>query len=439
MSDAGTTFDVPARGEADAAPRARIAVVRGQAPAVVELVRDRDVSLGRSRTSSLVIEDGGASRLHATLRWGGGQTVSLTDHDSRNGTLADGRRVTGTVSLVSGSEVTIGSVVLVVSVPPSAPASEGPAGPIEEGALLAFDPVMIAVIDIADRAARSDVTVLLEGETGVGKELVARRIHAKSRRSEAPFVATNCGSIPEGLAESTLFGHARGSFTGASQERVGLFEAANQGTLFLDEVGELSPHVQTRLLRVLEEGALLRVGSTDPIAIDVRIVAATNRDLSERVRAGAFRQDLLYRLDVLRITLPPLRSRPDDLIPLATRFLREHAHGRRLRLSEEAVAALRAHTWPGNVRELRNVIERAVTVASGETIDPDDLFGAARPGRGGALRSQVSDVERDAIVEALELSGGNQTRAAERLGISRRALIYKMERLGLKPRPPSRG
>ena len=438
MSDAGTTFDVPARGEPDATPRARIAVVRGQAPAVVELARGQDISLGRSRTSSLVIEDGAASRLHATLRWEGGQTVSLTDHGSRNGTLADGRPVTGTATLVSGSEIAIGAVVLVVSVPPMAPTSERPPGPIEEDTLVAFDPVMIAVIDIADRAARSDVTVLLEGETGVGKELVARRIHAKSRRREAPFVATNCGSIPEALAESTLFGHERGAFTGASQERAGLFEAANRGTLFLDEVGELSLHVQTRLLRVLEEGSLLRVGSTEPMPIDVRIVAATNRDLSERVRAGAFRQDLLYRIDVLRITVPPLRSRPDDLIPLATRFLREHARGRRVSLSDEAVAALRAHDWPGNVRELRNVIERAVTVASGDRIGPDDLFGAERPGRGGALRSQVSDVERDAIVEALELSSGNQTRAAERLGISRRALIYKMERLGLKPRPPSR-
>jgi len=439
VEGASTTFDAPASTERHPpGAAARVAVVEGQRPQVVELSRDRDASVGRSRSCDVVIEDRAASRLHATLQWSGGRTVRLTDHGSRNGTLVDGRPVTGSVELVSGSQLTIGSVVLVVSVPPTAAPSELPRSVVDDG-IVASDPVMVAVIEIADRAARSDVTVLLDGETGAGKELVASRIHRQSRRAGGPFIAVNCGSIPDTLAESTLFGHEKGAFTGASSQRRGLFEAANGGTLFLDEVGELSPGVQARLLRVLEERILVRVGATEPLPVDVRVITATNRDLSAMVRGGAFRQDLLYRIDVLRITLPPLRSRPDDIEPLAARFLGELARGRDVRFSPDVVEALRRHAWPGNVRELRNVIERALTMAVGDTIQLDDLFGQATPDRGGQLRSRVHDVERDAIVEALEHCGGNQTRAAQRLGVSRRALIYKMERLGLKERPPSRG
>ena len=437
-----TTFDAPERRERPV-PRAWIAVI-GDPPSVVALSVGEDFSIGRSRSCAIQVDDGAVSRLHATLRWGGGDSVLLTDHGSRNGTYVDGRRVAGTAEIASGSELVVGPARMVLAVRPEVAAQRAGAAHvrIDDDVLLAYDPAMLRAVALAERAARTDVTVLIVGETGTGKEVLANRIHTTSARANGPFVAVNCGSIPEGVAESALFGHERGAFTGAVARQQGFFESASTGTLFLDEVGELSAPTQARLLRVLEERVIVRVGATDPVAVDVRVVAATNRDLEAAVREGAFRRDLLFRLDVLRITVPPLRGRPDDIVPLAERFVRELAPGKPVLLAPDAVAVLRGHGWPGNVRELRNAVERAVAVREGDLLRASDfaaLIDTSRRAGDGPLRRTLDDVEKETIVEALEACGGNQTRTAKRLGLSRRALIYKLEKYGLKPAPRPRG
>jgi transcriptional regulator with PAS, ATPase and Fis domain len=437
MADDETTLEAGGLSE-DSGPQAYVALIEGNAPAVVKLPKGAVVSIGRSHSSAVPVEDHAASRLHATLRWDGGATVRLTDHESRNGTYVGGQRIEAPVDLRSGAEFSVGATRLVVAIRVATAVSS--LGPEAAEIVTARDPAMLRVLALAERAAAAEVSVLLVGETGVGKDIVARFIHERSPRREGPFLAINCGAIAETLAESTLFGHERGAFTGAVARQAGYFERAHRGTLFLDEVGELSLAMQIRLLRVLEDRTVVRVGGTEAVPVDVRVIAATNADLEARVRARSFREDLLYRLDVLRIAIPPLRERPDDVVPLAERFLADAAPGAIVRLSTAAADALRAQPWPGNVRELRNVVERSVAVRERDVLGPDDLAGlgserAAAPA--GALRHKVDDVERQAIVEALEACGGNQTRAAKRLGLSRRALIYKLERFGLKP-PPSR-
>jgi len=481
LDSEGTTYDAPSAVANDEGPRALVLVVGGGA---IALPRGLDVTVGRSRSCDVRVEDVAASRLHLTLRWAGERTVTLVDHGSRNGTLVDGTRVSGTLAAPSGSEIAIGAVRLIVAVigPVAAPSegspgeeSEGSPGeeseggqaealtdsseeatsahvastagradlvPIDDALLVARDQATLRALALAERAARSEVTVLVLGETGVGKEILARRIHAESRRSGGPFVGVNCAAIPETLAEATLFGHERGAFTGAYARRPGCFEAANGGTLFLDEVAELSPAMQARLLRTLQERVVVRVGSHAPIPVDVRVVAATNENVDAAVERGALRRDLLYRLDVLRIVVPPLRARLGDILPLAQRFVRELAEGTPPTLSEAAVRALCAHSWPGNVRELRNVMARALVLREGAIIEPVHLaLREADPAPGvapSALRSRLDDLEREALEAALAASAGNQTRAARRLGISRRALIYKLEKFGLKEPPRTR-
>jgi len=440
----GTTFDSPIESAEDGGPKAYLAVTSGPAePAVVDLPRGAEVSIGRSRSSGLRVDHGAVSRIHATLRWDGGGTVTLVDYGSRNGTLVDGQRVRGTMVVGSGAEIRVGDalVVLVVGGSAGVSSTESAGWPVEETGVLARDPLMLKALALAERAARSDSTVLLTGETGAGKEVVAKRIHRTSTRRDGPFVAINCGAISDNIAEATLFGHEKGAFTGASERRAGVFEAAHGGTLFLDEVGELSQSSQVRLLRALEARVITRVGGVEEVPVDVRLIAATNRDLEEASRVGQFRDDLRYRLDVVRIVVPPLRERVDDIVPLAARFLAELAPNRVMSLAPDAVASLREHHWPGNVRELRNVIERAVAISESDLVrsgDLGDLRGVST-GRaaGGGLQYKVDDAERDAIVAALKTCDGNKTHAAKRLGISRRALIYRMEKLGLKAPPPS--
>jgi len=313
-------------------------------------------------------------------------------------------------------------------------------------------PAMRRIYSFVDRIADSSLTVLVLGETGVGKEIVAEAIHARSSRRAGPMLKLNCGSIPENLLESELFGHERGSFTGADRRKIGFFEAAHGGTIFLDEIGEMAPSLQVKLLRVLERKQITRVGATDEIAVDVRVIAATHRDLEADVRAGRFREDLYFRLAGFTLAIPPLRDRVDEIVPLAAHFVARVAGelGQPAPvLADDAKLALTSYDWPGNIRELRNAIERAVVVQGGGTITAADLPDRVRDAgrRAGPalpegplkeqLRDQLADLERVAIVDALAAYGGNQTRTAKRLGISRRALIYKMERLGLKPPPKS--
>jgi DNA-binding NtrC family response regulator len=304
-------------------------------------------------------------------------------------------------------------------------------------AVILESPAMTRVLDIARRIAQVDSTVLLTGETGVGKERVARFIHAESDRTGGPFVAVNCGAVPENLLESELFGHARGSFTGATQDRVGLFEAANGGTLLLDEIGEVPPAVQVKLLRVLQERQIRRVGENKSRAVHVRVLAATNRNLLEEIRAARFRQDLYYRLRVVEIAIPPLRERREDILPLARSFLAETAKRVARKVTGFTPAAahqlLRYH-WPGNVRELENAVERAVVLARRSRIDVEDFppevaLATSDAAVLGEVRT-LADVERDYIRSVLRAVGGNRTQAAAKLGIGPATLYRKLKEYG---------
>jgi len=301
-------------------------------------------------------------------------------------------------------------------------------------------PPMQEVVDTLRQVAPSRATVLIEGESGTGKELVAQALHRLSPRAEGPFVAVHCAALAPSLLESELFGHEKGAFTGAVERRIGRFEMADGGTLFLDEIGEIVPSLQVKILRVLEEHRLERVGGGKPVDVDVRLVAATNRDLKKMVAGGTFREDLYFRLNVVAIQLPPLRDRPGDIPLLAARFLTELANENGVRppvLAPETLDALTAYPWPGNVRELRNTVERMIVLAHGDTLTPKDLPPALRTApprpRGGALSDGLTlgDAERRLIVAALEATGGNRVQAAKRLGISRRTLHRKINELKL--------
>ena len=305
------------------------------------------------------------------------------------------------------------------------------------------------------RAAGSNINVLILGENGVGKEILARAVHNLSARKAGPFLAFNCAALTESLAETELFGHEKGAFTGALRARAGLLESASGGTVLLDEVGELSPSIQTKLLRVLEQRQVLRVGARTALEVDVRFVAATNRDLERESESGGFRADLYYRLNGISFTVPPLRERTEEIEPLARLFLaRAGAENHRkssLELAPETLELLRAYSWPGNVRELRNVIERGDVLADGNRLLPEHLppkvqhgapSGSQPPSPGSedprdAPLRELAEIERRRIQCALDQCGGNQTRAAELLGISRRTLVYRLTDLGM-PRPRKR-
>ncbi|GIW96081.1 MAG: sigma-54-dependent Fis family transcriptional regulator [Pirellulaceae bacterium] len=313
--------------------------------------------------------------------------------------------------------------------------------------LVGRSPAILKVQQQIARVAGTKATVLIRGESGVGKELVARAIHFASPRRKGPFVCLNCAALSETLLESELFGHERGAFTGATERKIGKFEAAHQGTLMLDEIGEMSPHLQAKFLRVLEGHPFERVGGSSPIRTDVRVIAATNRDLEKAVAEGKFRRDLYFRLHVVEIHVPPLRKRPEDIQELAQYFLaRFNAEmGRRLRgFTPDALAHLRNYRWPGNVRELKNAIERAVVLARGEWIDVDDLplshlattgdssDALARPQSAGYVPLSLEEVEKRHILATLEATGWNKSRAAAILGIERSTLDRKLQRYQIR-------
>ncbi|MBK9089968.1 MAG: sigma-54-dependent Fis family transcriptional regulator [Holophagales bacterium] len=296
------------------------------------------------------------------------------------------------------------------------------------------DPSTKELLELVDRVAARDITVLVTGESGTGKELIARRLHARSPRAKGPFVAVNAAALPETLAESELFGADKGAFTGAEQARVGRFEEANGGTIFLDEVGELPAPLQGKLLRVLEERVVRRLGGARDLPVDVRLVAATNRDLSVDSEAGAFRQDLYFRLAVVVVNLSPLRERPLDVPLLARHFVDRLSARHRVPVPEltgEALETLAAHPWPGNVRELRNVLERAVVVRGGEPIRAADLALTHAGPAGSSPSLDRSHREREALLAALRRTGGRRDEAARLLGISVRTLYYRLKQWGL--------
>ena len=316
-------------------------------------------------------------------------------------------------------------------------------GPAERG-LIVESAGMRQALELVARVAEHNTTVLITGESGTGKEVVARAIHRASPRAGKAFVGINCAAIPEALLESELFGHVRGAFTGASADKTGLFEAASGGTILLDEIGELPLGLQAKLLRVLQESEIRRVGDQKTRRVDARVLAATARDLESEVRAGRFREDLFYRIHVVAIALPPLREREADIAPLAKHFAARLAQrlGRPLALSADALAWLEQQPWPGNVRELENAIERAAVLTNHEILNPADFRGEPVPsplsqdlgekGEGrGTLREVVEIAERDAIAAALKATDGNRRAAAERLGVSLRTLFYKIDRYGI--------
>ena len=300
--------------------------------------------------------------------------------------------------------------------------------------IYAFDEIvgksvkMQEVFSVMTRIMNSDISVLLEGESGTGKELVARALHYNGPRKDRPFVAQFCGNLAESLLESELFGHKRGSFTGAISDKKGLFEYADGGTFFLDEISEISPQIQAKLLRVLQEGEIRRVGDTESRRVSVRIISATNRDLREEVRRGSFREDLYYRLNVIQIQMPPLRERHGDIPLLVRYFLRKFAskgHEKIKRLSREALKTLEKFHWPGNVRELENCIERAIVLSNSEEIQPADLL-IPKADTDDGRRKTLKEIEKDIVLKTLEEEDGNKTRTAEALGISLRWLHYKL-------------
>ena len=321
------------------------------------------------------------------------------------------------------------------------PASDDGAG------VVSIDPASRDLFAIAQRVAQTDATVLLTGESGVGKEVVARFIHRQSARKNGPFVAINCAAIPDSLLEATLFGYEKGAFTGAQQAQAGKFEQAQDGTLLLDEVTEMPMGLQAKLLRVLQEREVERVGGKKPVSLNIRIVATSNRDMAEAVAKGVFREDLYYRLNVFPVAIPALRQRPEDIVAIARHFVVEHGgrFGRPgMSLSPAAEAALKSYPWPGNVRELENVIQRALIMAAGNTINPEALNLATRPAtdalpaspevalQGVLTESEkrvdnMKDLERDHILRTLAEVGGSRKRAIERLGISERTLRYKLQ------------
>ena len=314
--------------------------------------------------------------------------------------------------------------------------------------MIAVSPAMKQLLTFARRIAQSEVsTVLLEGESGTGKDVLAQFLHYYGRRHEGPFVPLNCAAIPETLLESELFGYERGAFTDARVAKAGILEIASSGSIFLDEICEMPLTVQAKLLRVLEDQCFRRLGGVRDIQVDVRVLAATNRKLTDAIEEGRFRLDLYYRLNVIQVSLPPLRDRKEDILPLAEHFI--HIYNGKFKrniqgVSHTAAAALMSHAWPGNVRELRNVVERAMVLEESDRIQSSSLYIAAHVGvssRQGVQQAEateapfqasLADAERNLVVRALQKTGGNQTRAAVLLGITRDTLRYKMKKFNLR-------
>jgi DNA-binding NtrC family response regulator len=457
----------------------------------IPLASGREYVIGRAREADIFLDDGSVSRRHAVLRTDG--DLTLEDEGSTNGTrvrgvaLRPGQRVQVDVGVV----IELGSATLLIQ---RATVASGQASP-STGGVTRHPPPLVAPARDADapivRApqmrrlyemlgpiAQSSLNVVILGETGVGKEVLAAELHRRSSRAERRLLCLNCGAFPESVLEGELFGYEKGSFTGAVTARPGLFEAAHGGMVFLDEIGEMPISIQSKLLRVLESGEVLRIGSRQPTIVDVRFIAATHRDLRFLIAGGGFRQDLYFRLNGMSVVVPPLRDRREEVRELAERFLATIAakDGRRVpALTDDAVRLLEEHSWPGNVRELRNVVERALAFCVGREVTAEDLMRVApeldsspsitelpdttgrmaaidvttvmrvpgsaptlrnieamRPDESESLRSQRGAFEKERILAALAKTAGNQKRAAELLGVSRRTLVTKLEHYGVE-------
>jgi DNA-binding NtrC family response regulator len=435
----------------------RLVVIGESQHTAHRLPRTGDVSVGRSDSADIQIHDPLMSRIHAVLHVG--PQLAVSDLGSSNGTIVRGQRIRANerTAISVGDTIEVGATVVIVQ-PDFA---RGVVPTVDDAAVertfSGEQSPMERIHKLAKRIAASNINVLLLGETGVGKEVMARSIHRMSPRAEHPFLGLNCASLHETLFESELFGYEKGAFTGASQPKPGLIESADGGTVFLDEIGEIPLVTQAKLLRVLEQRQVMRVGALRPRDVDVRFVAATNQNLETEIEIGRFREDLFYRLNGISLVIPPLRERVGEIPKLARTFIAEACaqagYPTQPVLSREALEWMTRHAWPGNIRELRNAVNRAVLLASGGLIQPEHLETEAyqpRTGRGSGRRGELvaaaaparaddadaapDDDERRRILDALAACGGNQTRAAKMLGISRRTLTSKLGRLGL-PRP----
>jgi two-component system response regulator AtoC len=387
-----------------------------------------DIVIGRGVEADIRIDDASISRKHAMLSIG--PRIRIKDLGSANGTRVASRSLEASewAEVTAGEVIDLGSVMLILM----RGSEEQSSAPDDKAA-----PAIERAQRLLERVAPGDIAVLLTGETGVGKEVFAERLHAKSKRAGKPLLRLNCGGFTETLLDSELFGHEKGSFTGADKAKPGLLENADGGSVFLDEIGELPLGMQARLLRVLQDKKVQRVGALEPRAIDVRFMSATNRDLSQEVTAGRFRQDLYYRLNGVTIWIPPLRERIAEIAPFAKQFLAEANPA--LKIARGTLARLENHDWPGNIRELRNVIERAALIAHGDEITEEDLqlapAAVEAPSSSGSLHADVDALEKRRILAALEACGGNQTRAAQKLGISRGTLVSRLKQYGItRPR-----
>jgi len=453
-----STIMNPTEGAGGTGLSRRLLVMSDSALAAVPLPPVGVLTVGRSSKASIRIDDPRASREHIRLHLG--EEIQVEDLNSANGTVLRDERLLPDKPQAAypGEPIKVGSTVLMVLEGHAVVASaSAPRPEVPPAKVVSAGTAMARLHDMAARAAASPISLLLRGETGVGKEVLARRIHAGSKRAAGPLVAINCAGLTENLIESELFGHQKGAFTGAIQPKPGLIEAAHGGTLFLDEVGEMPLSQQAKLLRVLETREVLPVGALKARAVDVRFIAATNRDLENDAMAGRFRSDLFFRLNGLCLWIPPLRERLNEIPALAEGFVAEMSRtlGRPApRLGQEVLAVLQGHHWSGNIRELKNVTERAVVLCDGPELLPEHLVldggvPAAAPAQADhpatALRNRAAEgapasltpaqqAERERIVAALADCAWNQTRAAERLGISRRTLITKMV-LYRVPRP----
>jgi len=446
---------------ATAIPR-RLMVGTGQNVTTHLVPDDGVIMVGRAPEATIRVDDSSVSRLHVRIHLGA--VLRVEDLGSANGTKISGEKLTPNEPTVlpPGQVLEIGSSWLMVANSPlngsttNAVLSEKTGPDREADGLIVRDPAMRELHRLIERVALSDISVLLYGDTGVGKEVFARRIHMLSLRADGPFVGLNCAALAPTLLESELFGYERGAFTGAVQTKPGLLETAQGGTLLLDEIGDMPISIQVKLLRVLEERVVLRIGGTKPRPIDVRVLSATNRHLETAIEEGSFRRDLYFRLNGITVEIPSLRDRPSEIEPLARQFVDLAAKRQGASSPPEIEPAvwerLRRYQWPGNIRQLRNVMERALVLSEGGPITVDDLpvdtyVGPAPKGPSVPLLAspalppapaEPDDAERVRILAALDQCAGNQTRAAELLGISRRTLVSRLSEYNV-PRPRKRG
>jgi DNA-binding NtrC family response regulator len=418
-------------------------VIQGPDRGEMVALRDEPISVGSSPSCDLVLSDKAVSRKHLVAEPAGQEAV-VKDQGSTNGSFVAGSRFKE-ITVGYGAEIKLGRTVLKY-LPEEVAVEPEPTEASAFGALLGRDLKMRRLFNLLADVANTDATVLIEGETGTGKELVAEELHNHSNRSSGPFVVFDCGAVPRELIESSLFGHLKGSFTGAVADRKGAFAEAHGGTIFLDEIGELPLELQPSLLRVLDKKAVRRVGANTYDKVDVRIVAATNRDLRTHIAAKQFREDLYYRLAVIRVTLPALRERGGDIPFLVEHFVREFAGGRNISVGPDAMGRLQRHTWPGNVRELRNTLERACVLSKGDTVNLDDAFSAETQAPSVGFRTDlpfkeakgqlVERFEREYIVDLMKRHKLNLSAAAREAQIDRKHLRELLRKYGMDPRDP---